>query len=535
MGRVKDIYDYIVVGAGSAGCVLANRLSANPKVSVLLIDAGTDGKSPFIPMPRGYGVLLRPGSRNVKFYKAGRGGNRKPEMWFKGATIGGSSAVNGMVYVRGAPMDYDGWEAAGCSGWGWREMSACFAELEDNELGPGDGRGVGGPLPVTIHPRRTPLHEALIEAGVQSGLTRADDVNAPAAVRDGCIGYVQRNISRSARRQTSAEVFLRPVRGRRNLTVVSGNQARRIVFDGTTATGVVVRDGDGERTLGVRREVIVSAGAIESPKLLQLSGVGPADLLAAHGVPLVVDSPGVGRNLREHRYMQFTVRLSHGGDNAGLRWPGLLLSAARYYLFRSGPLSYGAQEVLAVLKTSPEIAHADAQIGVSLYSTQYTRKGQVAERVPGLAIGVYPARPQSQGTLRIASADPDAAPLIDANYFDTEEDRRVGVGLLRWAWRFVGQPALKPFAAQVVFPPPTDDSDEALLAQYIDQGVTTFHVAGTCRMGSDAESVVDTDLRLRGVANVRVCDTSVFPTLVTGNTNGAAMAVALRLAQRMGI
>jgi choline dehydrogenase len=535
---MSESYDYVIVGAGSAGCVLANRLSADPAVSVLLIDAGTSGKSMFIAMPRGYGILGQPGNPNQKWYKAGRGragrgGNRKPEPWFKGSTIGGSSAVNGMVYVKGAPMDYDGWEANGCPGWGWTKMQACFAELESNDLGEGEGRGTKGPLRVSVHPRRSDLHEALIEAGVQAGLSRVDDVNAPEAVRDGGIGYVQRTIFKG-RRQTSATAFLEPARRRPNLKVISGTSARKILFDGTRACGLIVRDAAGDRTITVDRELIISAGALETPKLLQLSGIGPAELLNAFDIPVIADAPDVGQNLREHRYMSFTIRVNKGSDNKGLRWPGLGVSALRYFLFGTGPLSYGVHEVLGLVKTSPDLPHADAQMGISLYSSMLTKKGQEAEKVPGIGIGVVVARPESKGSVQIKSADPDTSPMIDANYFADDQDRIAGIGLIRWVRNYIKQPALAPWMPQEVFPN-GGDSDEEILETYIDKGMSTFHVSGTCRMGSDARAVVDPELHVKGVTGLRVCDTSIFPTLITGNTNGAAMATAIRLAQIMGV
>jgi choline dehydrogenase len=530
---MSESFDYIIVGAGSAGCVLANRLSADPSVSVLLIDAGSNGKNPFITMPRGYALLGRPGNSSVKWYKAGRGGNRKPEPWFKGSTIGGSSAVNGMVYVKGAPMDYDGWQENGCPGWGWAEMQACYSELENNDLGLGEGRGNSGPLKISVHPRRSALHEALIEAGVQAGLARVDDVNAPGAVRDGCIGYVQRTIHKGYR-QSSATAFLKPASGRKNLTVVSGTSARKIIFDGTRAHGLIVRDAAGDKIIKANREIILSAGALESPKLLQLSGVGPADLLKAIDIPVIINAPGVGANLREHRYMSFTIRVNRGSDNRFLRWPWLALSAARYLLFGTGPLSYSVHELVALAKTRPDLPHSDAQIGFTLYSSVLTTKGQVAEKVPGIGIGCIVARPESQGSFKIKSPDPDVPPLIDASYFSHDSDKTAGIALIRWVRDYIKQPALAHWMPREVFPL-GGDSDEEILETYIDKGMSTFHVSGTCRMGSDAGAVVDSELRVKGATGLRVCDTSIFPTLITGNTNGAAMATAVRLAQIMGV
>lgn len=524
-----DAYDFIIVGAGSSGCVLANRLSADPATRVLLVESGPDDTSGLIAMPRGIGRILNPGNPHVWDYEVSPGGNRPAEVWLKGKAIGGSSSINGMVYIRGAPRDYDGWEELGCTGWGWDEMGRCFVALEDHELGPARWRGVGGPIPVSIHPTRNGLCEAILSAGEQMGVARVTDVNDVDVVRDGGLGYQTRNI-RNGRRISAARAFLKPVRSRRNLDVLVGTDVLKVELDGWRVTGVTVRDEAGTRFIA-GREVILSAGAIQSPKLLQLSGIGPGTVLKAAGIPVIVDSPDVGRNLREHRYLQTVYRVTGGSMNQNYRGIGLVKSVLQYGLFGKGALTHGAHEVGGFVKTRPGLDHADAQIGVSLYSLGYSEKGVMPDPHPGLTILGYFTRPESQGEIRVQSPDPDTRPFIDANHFSAEIDRITAVSLFRWLRTLGKQPALKPWIVEEQAPGPSIASDDDILQNAVSLGGTSFHVAGTARMGADAQSVCDPQLRVRGIEGLRVCDTSIMPTLVSGNTNAPAMAVALRASE----
>ncbi len=526
---MRDTYDYIIVGAGSSGCVLANRLSADPAVSVLLVESGPDDKSPLIRMPRGIGKLLAPGNPHVWDYQVSPGGNRPEETWLKGRAIGGSSSINGMVYVRGAPMDYDGWAALGCPGWGWDEMGARFAELEDHPLGAGRWRGTGGPLRITMHPSGNPLCEAVLDAASEIGTPRTADMNDVDTVRDGGMGY-QPTTTWRGKRFSAARAFLSPVRDRPNLDVLPETDVLRVEFADRIATGVQLRNKAGTRSVAADREVILSAGAIQSPKLLQLSGIGPAVLLKAHGIPVVADSPNVGRNLREHRYLSTQYRVKGGSLNASFQGLGLLRAALRYLLRSAGPLTHSAHEVGGFVKTRPELEHADAQIGMGLYSVNATPKGVAIDPFPGLTILGYFTRPESEGELRIQSADPDVKPIIEANHFAAEIDRISAVSLFRWLRELGRAPALADWIVAETLPGPSIETDEDILANAVSLGGTAYHICGTARMGSDEAAVLDPQLRVRGVQRLRVVDTSIMPTIVSGNTNAPAMAIGLRAA-----
>jgi choline dehydrogenase-like flavoprotein len=479
-------------------------------------------------MPRGIGKMLTPGNPNVWSYKASKGGNHGTEDWLKGKTLGGSSSVNGMVYVRGQPADYDAWEAAGCPGWGWKDIGRCFKAIEDHPLGPGPWRGVGGPLKISIHPSGDPVCEAILEAGEQVGLPRVADVND---AEQGGIGYQPRTIHKG-RRWSAALAFLYPALKRPNLTVRTSAHVQKILFEGLRAAGVRYKGADGavvEAT--ATREVILAAGALHSPALLQLSGVGSKDLLAQVGVDLVKDAPGVGANLREHRCLLVGVRLTGGSLNREFGGLRLLGNVLRYQLMGKGPMTHAAHEVCAFVKTRPEYDRPDAQIGFGLYSMAVIDGKVVIEDQPGMTLAAYFTRPESQGTVKITSSDPDAPLDIDANYFASPVDRQHAVDLLRYIRKMLAQPALKPFVVGEVAPGAAFETDDQILDAFMQLGGTAYHVAGTCRMGADEDSVVDPQLRVRGVEGLRVVDTSVMPSLISGNTNGPAMAMALRASE----
>ena len=529
---MKDQYDYIVVGAGSAGCPLAERLSADPSRSVLLIESGPPDDSLFVHMPRGLGIILNPGSKYIWDYQVQTGGNQPAERWFRGRTLGGSSSVNGMIYMRGAPLDYDGWAAAGCGGWGWQDVLPAFIALEDHDLGPGSERGAGGPQRITTHPAGDPLCEAILGAASDMGIARVADVNAAQAVREGGMGY-QPSTRHGGKRFSSARAFLDGAKHRPNLHIATLTDVLRIEFDGQRASGVRIRDKAGERSVAAAREVIVSAGAIQTPLLLQQSGIGPAALLQSLGIPVVVDAPDVGRNLREHRHADMRLQVRSHSQNKDLGGWRAGLSMARYLLGRNGPMTHSAHEVGGFAKSDPALDHADLQFGLMTVSASSTGKSDdiALDPFPGITFVTYFTRPESQGEVRITSADGSTPPHINVNHLSAEIDRQRFVGAFRWNRRLSQQPSLKDWVVEECSPTRELERDDEILANAMSLSGSCFHTAGTARMGADAASVVDPHLRVRGVSGLRIADTSIMPTLVSGNTNGPAMMIGLRAAE----
>jgi choline dehydrogenase len=516
-----DEYDYVIVGAGPAGCVLANRLSADPGTRVALIEAGPPANHPLVTMPKGFGKLLT-GSPLVQHYRTEPDASGNTHVWARGKTLGGSTSVNGMAYSRGQPEDYDAWAATGVNGWGWAEMLAAFKAIEDHELGADAERGAGGPLHVGINRHRSWPNRAALRAAAKLGLPVRDDVNRSGQVGIGPMPHM----IRKGRRVSAANAFLDPVRGRPNLTILTGIAAERLLFEGNRAIGIISTG----RMLTARREVILSAGAFETPKLLMLSGIGAAEELRAHGIEVRLDRPLVGRNMCEHRgiAIQFRLKdkLSHNPQFSGAR---LLLNVARYYATRGGIMAYGSHELMGFARVLPDSPNADTQMFISPFS-RVPGQGMVFEKHPGMQCLIYAGRPTSRGSVTLRSADPRDPPRIVPAQLETAHDQTVSVAMVRFVRRLFATAPLADLIVEETYPGPAVASDEAILDAVRTGGTWGYHTCGTARMGEDADAVVDGSLRVRGVQGLRVVDASVFPNLVSANTTAPVAAVAWRAA-----
>ncbi|HET9332916.1 MAG TPA: GMC family oxidoreductase N-terminal domain-containing protein [Gemmatimonadota bacterium] len=514
----------MIVGAGSAGCVLANRLSASPRTSVLLIEAGPPDTSPLIHNPKGY---LRTHRDPRLLWTFPVTANAERGEWqgsfIGGKVLGGTSSINGMVYVRGQPADYDDWADSGAAGWSWKHMVACFKKIEDHELGGNAVRGTGGPLHISLRQSSGALSEAVIQAGISAGLPYRVDLSA--ADGEG-IGYFPATIE-NGRRVSAARAFLTPIIGRPNLTVLTDTVVGKVIFVGARATGVeCVTDGT-SREFHAGNEVIVCAGALQSPKILQLSGIGPAQHLRSLGVPVIHDSPGVGSNLRDHWGLRLHYRLLRPADpHRRLRSVGLRVRPLRGLI--RGTLLYAGSEIGAFIRTSPDALRLDAELQISPFSIAPGTRDSDWE--PRLNCFVQSLQSESQGNVMIRSSDPMAAPVIRADFLSTEHDRKLTVDMVRFARRLLRQPSLRGLLGEETFPGSGYQSGEEIVDVCRKHGSPGSHFAGTCKMGRDRMAVLDEKLRVRGVSGLRVVDGSIMPSLVSGNTNGPIMAIAWRAA-----
>jgi choline dehydrogenase len=516
-------YDYVIVGGGTAGCVLASRLTANGRHSVLLLEAGPRDNYLWIHIPIGYGKTMFHPVYNWGFYT-----EPDPNMhgrkiyWPRGRGLGGSSSINGLIYVRGQPADYDSWAAEGNSGWSSRDLLPYFIRMERNALGASEHHGAEGPLWCSNIEEKHELMEAIIRGANELGVPRNDDFNGKS--QEG-VGYYQL-FTRGGWRCSTASAYLKPARTRRNLRVETDAHVLRVRFDRRRASGVTYRQRGVEHTVRAAREVLLCAGALQSPQLLQLSGVGPVPLLQEHGVTVVHALPGVGENLQDHLQLRLMYKVSKPiTTNDELRTLyGRLKIGMKWVVSRRGPLAIGINQGGLFTKVLPESTRPDVQFHFATLSAELA--GAEPHPWSGCTFSVCQLRPESRGTVRIKSADAFDAPAMQPNYLATDTDRRCAVAGVRFARRLASTDALKRYIKEEYRPGPGIQTDEEILEFAREYGATIFHPSGTCKMGKDAMSVVDERLRVHGVDGLRVVDCSIMPTLVSGNTQAAAVVIA---------
>ena len=514
-------YDYIITGAGSAGCVLAARLTEDPEVKVLLIEAGGSDRHPFFHMPAGFAKMTK-GIGSWGWSTVPQRHMKDRVLWYTQAKVlGGGSSINAQIFTRGNPKDYDEWsELDGCKGWSFRDILPYFKRSEDNQRFSNAYHGTGGPLGVSAPINPLPINEAFIRAGQEYGLPYNPDFNGATQLG---VGHYQITV-RNARRSSTAVEYLKPARQRGNLTVITGRSVTRIVVEKGRAVGVELgAAGGATETIRCERDVIVSSGTIGSARLLMLSGIGPADHLTSVGIPVVHDLPGVGSNLQDHLdlYVIAECTGSHTYDSYA-SWYRALGAGIQYLLYKKGPVASTLFETGAFAYADDAARSPDVQFHLGLGSG--IEAGVAKLKNNGLTLNAAFIRPRSRGSVRLGSNDPAAMPLIDPNYFADPYDREISIKGLRIARELLQQPALKPFLLGERLPGPELVSDEDLFEYACRSGKTQHHPVGTCRMGHDAMAVVSPDnLRVHGISGLRVCDASIMPRLVSSNTNAATI------------
>jgi choline dehydrogenase len=527
MAAAIGSFDYVIVGAGTAGCVLANRLSADPDVAVLLLEAGGKDSWIWIHIPVGY-LYTQNNPRTDWCFRtepeAGLGG--RALAYPRGKVLGGCSSINGMIYMRGQAADYDQWRQAGNCGWGWDDVLPYFRKSEDYVHGADDLHGAGGEWRVEEMRLSWEILDAFRAAAAEVGIPKTIDFNR--GDNEGC-GYFQVNQKRGVRWST-AKAFLRPARARPNLTVLTGAQALRIACDGRRAVGLHFRQDGRDRYAVLRGELLLAAGAIGSPHLLQLSGVGPGEVLSDTGIPVIHELPGVGANLQDHLQLRLVYKVSHTrtlNEDAG-RLLGRARMGLQYFLLRRGPLTMAPSQLGAFAKSDP--ARATANLEYHVQPLSLDRFGDPLHPFPAFTASVCNLRPESRGGVRVTSPDPAVPPAIRPNYLATEADRMVAADAIRLTRRICAAPALARFEPEEYRPGAAFQSEAELIEAAGAIGTTIFHPVGTCKMGSDPMAVVDDRLRVHGLEALRVVDASIMPTITSGNTNAPVIMIAEKAA-----
>ncbi len=516
-------FDYVVVGAGTAGCVLADRLSADGRHTVLLLEAGPKDNYIWIHVPIGYGKTMFHPAYNWGFYTEPEPTmNGRRIYWPRGKGLGGCSSINGLIYIRGHPADYDAWAAAGNDGWSWHDVLPYFKRLESNSRGASEWHGADGPLACSDIPGTHELIEAVIAGAAELGIARNDDFNG--AQQEG-IGYYQLN-TRKGWRSSTATGYLKRAARRANLRVETDAQATRVAFDGARASGVDFVQGGETRHARARCEVLLAAGALQTPQLLMLSGVGPGAHVRDFGVPVRVDAPGVGENLQDHLQLRViyecTKKITTNDDLNSL-WRSAKIGM-QWVLLRTGPLAIGINQGGLFARALPESRTPDVQFHFATLSADMA--GAKVHPFSGFTFSVCQLRPTSRGRVRLKSADPLAAPAMHANYLATQDDRRCALAGVRLARRIASTNAMRAYVRAEYRPGPGVTDDDGLLAFCREWGATIFHPVGTCKMGDDPMAVVDARLRVRGVTGLRVVDASIMPTICSGNTAAPVVMIA---------